>query len=276
MQVYPIYRSTNGGTTWSLLANVAPSQDFPGETLTSQPYLYEVPQQVGGLNAGDILLAGNIMATDRSTSRIVVYRSTDRGASWSLLSTVDTGGPAIYDPSPGSTTTTTIWEPSIELDATGNQSGRPGMIMVDRLPDGRYLAVYEVVNRPSLQLDTAPIYFKWRLQPVGPLAIVSAQSGKVADVTNCASGNGTDIRQWEWLGSACQEWTFTHTDNGHYQVRSLVASLRVALAVLKSSRSPSSRSGLVPRAIDAKSAGRSGLAMLYLPVPGPLGALWGK
>src|SRR5690606_38171622 len=119
VQVYPIYRSTNGGTSWSLVTNVVPSQDFPNETLTAQPFLFEVPQQVGVLNAGDILLAGMIMPANRSSSRIVIYRSTNRGTTWSLLSTVDMGGPAIYDPSPSSTTTT-IWEPALALDATGN------------------------------------------------------------------------------------------------------------------------------------------------------------
>lgn len=60
---------------------------------------------------------------------------------------------------------------------------------------------------------------QWRLQPVGTLAIAASQSGRVVDVTNCATANGTNIRQWEWLGSACQRWTFTHTDNGYYQIR---------------------------------------------------------
>src|SRR5690606_1911439 len=58
VQVYPIYRSTDGGTSWSLVTNVVPSQDFPNETLTAQPFLYEVPQQVGNLAPGTILLAG--------------------------------------------------------------------------------------------------------------------------------------------------------------------------------------------------------------------------
>lgn len=95
------------------------SQTFPSLTLTSQPFLYEVPQQVGGLAAGTILLAGMIMPADRSRSRIVIYKSTDRGSSWSFLSTVDTGDRAVYDPSPSSTTTT-VWEPAINLDSSGN------------------------------------------------------------------------------------------------------------------------------------------------------------
>lgn len=119
VQVYPIYRSTDNGATWSLLTNVVPSDDFSTLTRTSQPFLYELPQASDGLAAGTLLLAGNIMPSDESSTRIVIYKSTDHGATWSLLSTVDTGGPATYDPSPTSTTSS-IWEPSLNLDANGD------------------------------------------------------------------------------------------------------------------------------------------------------------
>lgn len=119
VQVYPIYRSTDNGASWSLLTNVVPSSNFSTLTLTSQPFLYELPQASDGLAAGTLLLAGNIMPADKSSTRIVIYKSTDQGSTWSLLSTVDTGGPATYDPSITSTTTS-IWEPSLNLDANGD------------------------------------------------------------------------------------------------------------------------------------------------------------
>ena len=201
-QVYPIYSSSDNGTTWSHLSDVVPANNFPTLTLTSQPFLYEVPQTVGGLAPGTVLLAGNIMPSDKSSTRIVIYKSTDHGSTWSLLSTVDTGGPAIYDPTPTSTTTS-IWEPSLNLDSSGNlvcyfsderqkanhvlqavsyrrstdggltwgaegnvaaipnQSDRPGMITVTKLPNGQYMATYEVVNRPSQSLNTAVAYYKF-------------------------------------------------------------------------------------------------------------------
>jgi hypothetical protein len=201
VQVYPIYRSTNDGASWTHVADVNPSATFPTLTRTAQPYLYEVTQTTGNLTAGTILLAGMVMPTDRSSSRLVLYKSTDRGSSWSFVSTIDTGGPAVYDPSPTSTTTT-VWEPSLAIDANGglvayysderqkgsnvlqaisyrrstdggqtwgslvnvsaptNQSDRPGMITVAKMPDGRYIATFEVVNRPSQSQNTAPVYFK--------------------------------------------------------------------------------------------------------------------
>lgn len=202
VQVYPIHRSTNDGASWTRIGQIRPSDDFPGFTRTAQPFLYELPQATGGLAAGTILFSGMIMPEDRSVSRLVLYKSTDGGASWSLVSTIDQGGPAVYDPSPTSTTTT-VWEPSLIVDGQGgltayysderqkangvlqavsyrrstnggqtwgplvnvsappNVSDRPGMITVAKLPDGRYVASFEVVNRPSQSQNTAPVYVKY-------------------------------------------------------------------------------------------------------------------
>ena len=201
-QVYPIYSSSDNGATWTHLSDVVPGNDFSTLIKTSQPSLYEVPQATGGLAAGTLLLAGNIMPSDKSSTRIVVYKSTDHGATWSYLSTVDSGGPAVYDPS-ATSTTTAVWEPSLGLDSAGalvcyfsderqkasgilqavsyhvstdggatwgtegnvtaiaNDSDRPGMITVTALPNGKYMATYEVVNRPSTTLNTAVVYYKF-------------------------------------------------------------------------------------------------------------------
>lgn len=199
-QVYPIYESTDNGATWSLKTNVYDT--MYGTDRTSQPDLFELPQQVGDLPAGTILLAGNVFPEDKSSTRIMIWKSTDRGATWSVLSTVDTGGPYHYDPSPGSTTTT-IWEPFLYLDKDGNlvcaysderqkangvlqaivlrkstdggqtwgplvnitaipnMNDRPGMVTVAKLPNGKYIATYEMVNKPSQALNTAVVYYKF-------------------------------------------------------------------------------------------------------------------
>ncbi|QPL05065.1 MULTISPECIES: RICIN domain-containing protein [Actinomyces] len=201
VQVYPIYRRSPGEEGWRRISTVRPSDQFSGLTRTAQPFLFEVPPGTSGLAAGTILLAGMIMPEDRSTSTLVVYSSSDQGRTWSLLSSIDHGGPAVYDPSPSSTTST-VWEPSLAVDAYGglvayfsderqkdqgvlqavvyrrsvdggrtwgdvvnvsaptNRSDRPGMITVTRMADGRYIAVYEVVNRPSQSSNNAVIYYK--------------------------------------------------------------------------------------------------------------------
>lgn len=226
VQVYPIYRSTNNGATWSHVTDVNPSATFPSLTRTAQPFLFEVSQTTGNLTAGTLLLAGMIMPADRSSSRLVVYKSTNQGTSWSYLSTIDTGGPAIYDPSPTSTTTT-VWEPSLAIDAGGglvayfsderqkangvlqavsyrrstdggqtwgplvnvsaptNSSDRPGMITVTKLPDGRYLATFEVVNRPSRSQNTAPVYYK-----ISPDGLSWGSTTSIGSPVQLANGRG--------------------------------------------------------------------------------------
>ena len=201
IQTYPIHRSTDNGATWTKISEVNPSINFPTLTRTAQPFLFELPQQVGNLPAGTVLLTGMVMPEDRSSSTLVVYKSLDKGLTWSFHSTIDAGGPAVYDPSPTSTTTT-VWEPSLAIDGYGglvayfsderqkangvlqavsyrrstdggltwgalanvsappNNSDRPGMITVTKMQDGRYLATFEVVNRPSQSQNTAPVYFK--------------------------------------------------------------------------------------------------------------------
>lgn len=199
-QVYPIYKSSDGGDSWQLIANVYDKEY--GLLRTSQPCLYELPQQVGNMPAGTILLAGNIFDDDPYTqSRIVLYKSTDGGYTWTFLSEVDNGGPCIYDPSTTSTTTT-VWEPFLGLSKNGdlvcyysderqkengilqavsfktssdgvnwsslsnvaaidNTSDRPGMITVTALPNGKYMATYEMVNRPSISNNNAVVYCKF-------------------------------------------------------------------------------------------------------------------
>ncbi|MDR2418400.1 MAG: RICIN domain-containing protein [Treponema sp.] len=213
-QVWPIYTSTNGGARWNHIADV--TDTIFGTNRKAQPMLFELPQDVGSIKKGTILLAGNLVPFDNSSSRIVIYQSIDLGRTWTFLSTVDTGGPFIYDPSPESTTTT-IWEPFLYLDSFGhlvcaysderqkdagilqalclrysndghvwsdlinivaipNHNDRPGMITVSKLPSGRYIASYEVVNLPSLQQNSSVVYCKfsddgitWTADDVGDL-----------------------------------------------------------------------------------------------------------
>jgi hypothetical protein len=117
LPAFPIYKSDNNGSSWSFVTNIDDVEFGNGNRF--QPSLYELPKASGGLPAGTILLAGNSIPNDLSSTRLVLYKSEDGGTTWSFVSTIDTGGPAVYDPSPTSTTTA-IWEPSLILDSTGD------------------------------------------------------------------------------------------------------------------------------------------------------------
>jgi hypothetical protein len=198
-QVWPIFRSMDDGKTWSHISDIT-DKTF-GTNRKAQPMMYELPSNVGTLKAGTLLLAGNIVPDDKSSSRLVVYKSTDHGYTWTYMSTVDTGGSFDYDRSPSSKTST-VWEPFLYMDdqghlvcafsderqkangvlqalalrytsdginwsslkdivAIGNKNDRPGMVTVSKLPNGKFIAAYEVVNRPSYNQNSSVVYYKF-------------------------------------------------------------------------------------------------------------------
>ncbi|MFJ1811125.1 MULTISPECIES: RICIN domain-containing protein [unclassified Streptomyces] len=118
-QTMPVYKSDDDGTTWQKLADVkAPaslSSDSKYAKYTSNwtnPYLYVLPQDVGNLSAGTLLLASIVSGDDyyykeqkaadpnwtpsgdgdRKDVALALYSSTDQGATWSIQNVIATGG----------------------------------------------------------------------------------------------------------------------------------------------------------------------------------------
>ncbi|MFF3712987.1 RICIN domain-containing protein [Streptomyces phaeochromogenes] len=118
-QTLPVYKSDDHGTSWQSLSEVkAPaylSSDPKYAKYTSNwtnPYLYTLPQDVGTLKQGTLLLASVVSGDDyyykehkaadpnwtpsndgdRKDLAIALYSSTDEGATWKVLNIVATGG----------------------------------------------------------------------------------------------------------------------------------------------------------------------------------------
>jgi hypothetical protein len=86
---FPIYRSADGGLTWTHLSDVHDTVN--GWGLRYQPFLFELPQTIGNYPAGTILLTGNSIPSDGSKTKIDVYASRDAGETWSFVSNAASG-----------------------------------------------------------------------------------------------------------------------------------------------------------------------------------------
>jgi hypothetical protein len=118
-ETLPVYRSTDDGTSWQLLSQVQAPAYLSSNPAYAQytsawtnPYLYVLPQTVGNLQAGTLLMAAVVSGDDyyyteqkaanpnwvptndgdRSNLAIALYSSTDNGADWNFQNVVTTGG----------------------------------------------------------------------------------------------------------------------------------------------------------------------------------------
>lgn len=90
---FPIYRSTDHGATWKNFSRV--DDQVNGFGLKYQPFLYELKETFAGYAAGAILLAGNSIPRDLSSTKLDLYISTDKGKTWKFLSSIASGGKAL-------------------------------------------------------------------------------------------------------------------------------------------------------------------------------------
>lgn len=170
----PIWKSTDGGKSFFNFSQV--TDQVNGWGMRYQPFLYVLPAAFAGLEAGDLLFAGNSVPASLNGTKIDVYSSADGGLTWKFLSNVVTGGYASV-----SDDDTPVWEPHLLLrngrlicyysdqrdpnysqklshkvttdlhtwsaavdDVTGPvESSRPGMTTVVQIGDGQWIMTFE-------------------------------------------------------------------------------------------------------------------------------------
>lgn len=193
-QNFPIYSSTNNGQTWSKTSAVPYTGPRQGWINWTNPFFYVLPQAIGNMPAGTILLAGIASPADLSATAVVLYKSTDDGQSWTYVSEVALGGGQW-----GSANPTPVWEPNllvannklivyysderdpanhaqklvhqtstngvnwgavVEDVALSDRNLRPGMPVVAKMANGQYIMTYEMVG-----LNGTPNNFKISSNP---------------------------------------------------------------------------------------------------------------
>ncbi|GME52139.1 hypothetical protein N7458_005917 [Neofusicoccum parvum] len=173
---FPIYRSTDGGATWSNFSQV--SDELNGWGLRYQPFLYTLPQGFGDYPTGTILIVGASVPSDLSEAYIDVYASHDQAATWEFVSHIAYGpGPEVAsngdnaiwepffltyndqlvcfysdqrDPAHGqklvyvTTTDLRTWTDPVDAVADPDYNARPGMAVVAHIEStNQYIMTYE-------------------------------------------------------------------------------------------------------------------------------------
>ena len=90
---------------------------------------------------------------------------------------------------------------SAPFELVNRNSGLCATIAGNSTADGGGLVQAACANSKTAQTS-------WKLDSTadGYYRLVNAASNKVLDAANCATANGTAVRQWSWVANACQEW----------------------------------------------------------------------
>ncbi|MFC8796616.1 RICIN domain-containing protein [Promicromonospora sp. NPDC057138] len=118
-ETLPVYKSDDDGTTWQALSEVRPPAELSSDPAYAKytsnwgsPYFYVLPQNVGNLAAGTLLLASVVtgedyyytehMAADpgwtpsndgdRKDMALALFSSADQGVTWKVVNVIATGG----------------------------------------------------------------------------------------------------------------------------------------------------------------------------------------
>ena len=187
---FAIYSSADNGLTWSLLSKVHDTKN--GWGMRYQPHLFELPRPAGALTEGTILCAGNSIPGTMMETELLLFKSQDGGATWQYVSSIDKGGKAHVDLKEGerpiwepylyldargdlvcyysderfikdgfnqllchkvSRDGGSTWGKEVFDVAIPGGTLRPGMPIVQLMPNGTYIMVYEIVGMPGY-----PIY----------------------------------------------------------------------------------------------------------------------
>ena len=187
---FPIYCSKDEGKSWKLLSEVHEMLDT-SVISNWQPEIYELPNAVGDMPEGTLLLAGcSHNKPDVTSTKICLWKSSDLGKTWEEISVLDVGFGSkekngVYEPfliCDEDGTLVCFYSDETEVHDVGGQrlvfktskDGinwsekkycvaptqkylRPGMVSVAKMGDNGYMIVYELLGDKT---EGGPVCFK--------------------------------------------------------------------------------------------------------------------
>jgi hypothetical protein len=191
----PVYESRDDGKTWTLLSRVVDTAHAsPDWQIDWQPNLYQLPRASGPLPAGTLLFAANSGFVGGGQD-LQLYASQDGGKTWAYRGSIvqghghapDVDNHGVWEPNMRvlddgrlvayysseahkaegfnqllahkvSTDGGRTWGPEVVDVAVPGGVERPGMAVVEPLPDGRYVMSYEDIDGPR---NNGQVYLKF-------------------------------------------------------------------------------------------------------------------
>ena len=187
---FPIFRSTDGGSTWQRIADVTTSE-LGG--MRWEPELFELDRDLGSVKKGTILCGGLAIENKNGwrNGKIKLFKSTDGGVSWTFMTNIASGGDdkhGIWEPffiidsqnrlicyysdcreyethsqklvHQVSTDGGYTWGPVVDDVAVEQRDLRPGMPVVSKMGNGKYIMTYEVVTEGKPHTGN-PVYYRF-------------------------------------------------------------------------------------------------------------------
>ena len=186
---YNIHISQDGGSTWEMIATVR--EKAASIQSEFEPFLYELPSQVGDMPEGTLLLAAcSIDAAHKKTTALRVYRSYDIGQTWEQYSSVVVAGGGdigVWEPflmvlpdgrlacyysdcSDHEVHSQKLvmkisedgvnWGETIDIVALDDRVLRPGMPTVAKMNDGRFIMTYEICSETDPDYGN-PVHYRF-------------------------------------------------------------------------------------------------------------------
>lgn len=182
-----IRESGNGGKSWSTLTTVHDTKCDPKYPYTRffQPFFFEFPHKMGKYPEGTLLLVGNLLPSNSSTTNFFAWRSADHGDTWEAVGEWQNGGPAhsgiwepfLYTDNEGRLVAVfsderqhethsqmlvyivsedggDTWGDVVKAVASPRTKDRPGMATVAKMDNGEYIMSYEFCGRPDCSART--------------------------------------------------------------------------------------------------------------------------